>query len=150
MRDLQNDLMKLDLTTGKYEKMMMSHMAGVARRLYSCGFVISQFCFVIGGLSVDGNVLDDVLMLDTQQKMCRAITQETNKSLRHLKPLCSSACVAAFYSSRYDEEGVNLSLDRVTQEIDWSIALSLIKYEGIYHFGGRDGRNVASNRLLCF
>lgn len=64
--------------------------------------------------------------------------------------MCSSACVAAFYSSRYDEKGINLTIDRVSQDIDWSTALSLIKYEGIYHFGGRDEKNVASNRLLCF
>lgn len=69
--------------------------------------------------------------------------------MRHLKPLCSSACVAAFYSSRYDDTGINLSLERVSKEIDWSTALSLIKYEGIYHFGGRDDNNRASNRLLC-
>ena len=25
----------------------------------------------------------------------------------------------------------------------------MIKYEGIYHFGGRDDRNVASNRMIC-
>ena len=81
--------------------------------------------------------------------MCRTLTKETLRSLRHLKPLCSSACVAAFYASRYDEKGINLSLDRVSQDIDWSTALSLIKYEGIYHFGGRDEHNVASNRLLC-
>ncbi len=69
--------------------------------------------------------------------------------MRNLKALCSSACVPAFYASRYDEEGVNLSLDRVTQEINWSTALSLIKYEVIYLFGGRDDQNIASNRLLC-
>lgn len=68
--------------------------------------------------------------------------------MKQLKRLCSSACVPAFYSSRYGEAGVHLSLEKVSQEIDWSIALSLIKYEGIYHFGGRDEKNVASNRLI--
>lgn len=124
-------------------------MAGVARRIYATGFIISQFCFAIGGLSINGECLDDILQLDTQNKRCRAITIETSKTMRHLKAMCSSACVPAFYSSRYDEEGVNLSLDRVTQEINWSTALSLIKYEGIYHFGGRDEKNQASNRLIC-
>ena len=102
------------LITGKYEKVMMSHMASVARRIYSTGFMISQYFFAIGGLSVDGDCLNDILQLDTEKKMCRQITKESNKSLRLLKPLCSSACVAAFYSSRYDAEGVNLSLDRVS------------------------------------
>ena len=55
----------------------------------------------------------------------------------------------AFYASRYDKDGVNLSLECVRKQIDWSIALSLIKYEGIYMFGGRDDKNIASNRLLC-
>ena len=68
--------------------------------------------------------------------------------MKQLKRLCSSSCVPAFYSSRYGKSGVNLSLDKVSQDIDWSIALSLIKYEGIYHFGGRDEKNVASNRLV--
>ena len=66
-----------------------------------------------------------------------------------MKPHCSSACVPAFYSSRYDKDGVNLSLDKVCQQIDWSTALSLIKYEGVYMFGGRNDKNEASNRLLC-
>ena len=114
--------MRLCLNTGKYEKVLMSHMAGVSRRIYSTGFIMSQYCFAIGGLSIEGECLNDILQMDTQKKMCRTITRETNKTLRNLKPLCSAACVPAFYSSRYDEEGVNLSLDRVSQEIDWSIA----------------------------
>ena len=127
----------------------MSHMAGVARRIYPTGFMISQFFFAIGGLSIDGKCLNDILMMDVQHKMCRMITKENNRSLQHLKPLCSSACVPAFYASRYDDNGISITLERVSQEIDWSIALSLIKYEGIYHFGGRDEKNIASNRLLC-
>jgi hypothetical protein len=106
--------MKLCLHTGKYEKMMMSHMAGVARRIYSTGFIISQFCFAIGGLSINGECLADVLQLDTINKKCRSMTKESNRSMRNLKAVCSAACVPAFYSSRYDDEGVNLSLDRVT------------------------------------
>ena len=77
------------------------------------------------------------------------ITKEQSKSIRYLKPLCSSACVAAFYSSRYDNDGTYVSIDSVTQDIDWSTAMSMIKYEGIYHFGGRDQNNKASDRLLC-
>ena len=142
--------MRLDLNTGLYEKMIMSHMTGVSRRIYATGFIIGKYIFAIGGLSMNGNCLNDILQLDIQQKMCRTITKETNKTVRHLKPMCSSACVAAFYSSRYDDKGINLTIDRVSQDIDWSTALSLIKYEGIYHFGGRDEKNVASNRLLCF
>ena len=69
--------------------------------------------------------------------------------MRNLKPLCSSACVAAFYSSRYTDKGLFLSLNSISEEIDWSTALSLIKHEGIYHFGGRDDNNRASNRLIC-
>ena len=63
--------------------------------------------------------------------------------------------MAAFYSSRFISErqpnghSYALDLDRVSESIDWSIALSLIKYEGIYCFGGRDSNNVASNRLFC-
>ena len=64
-------------------------------------------------------------------------------------------CVAAFYSSRFITENPGnsgsyaLDLDRVSKNIDWSIALSLIKYEGIYCFGGRTKDNVASNKLFC-
>ena len=141
--------MRLDLTSGYYEKVMMSHMAGVSRRIYPTGFIIGKYVYAIGGLSINGECLADILQMDTQQKMCRTITRDSMKSMRHLRPLCSSACVAAFYSSRYDDRGINLSLDRVSQEIDWSTALSLIKYEGIYHFGGRDENCRASNRLIC-
>ena len=141
--------MRLDLNSGCYEKVMMSHMAGVQRRIYPTGFIIGKYVYAIGGLSINGECLADILQMDTQMKKCRTITKETLKSLRHLRPLCSSACVAAFYSSRYDDKGINLSLDRVSKEIDWSTALSLIKYEGIYHFGGRDENSRASNRLLC-
>ena len=128
---------------------MMSHMAQVSRRVYSTGFMISQYFFAIGGLSINGECLDDILMMDTHNKVCRAVTRENNKTLKHLRPLCSSACIPAFYSSRYSHEGVSLSLDKVSQEIDWSTALSMIKFEGIYHFGGRDDRSFASNRLIC-
>ena len=44
---------------------------------------------------------------------------------------------------------MNLDLEKVSKDIDWSTALSLIKYEGVYMFGGRDDNNNASNRLLC-
>ena len=40
---------------------MMQYMAGVPRRIYSTGFIISQYFFAIGGLSVEGNCLDDIL-----------------------------------------------------------------------------------------
>jgi len=52
--------------------------------------------------------------MDTETKKCQIINNQTNKSFRNLKPLCSSACVAAFYASRYDEEGVSLSLDAIS------------------------------------
>ena len=110
--------------------------------------MISQYFFAIGGLSINGECLDDILMLDTINKKCCSITKDTNRSMRHLRRLCSSACVPAFYSSRYDQTGINLSLEKVCQDIDWSVALSMIKYEGIYHFGGRDQKNNASNRLV--
>lgn len=127
----------------------MAAMSGVSRRMYSTGFMISQFMYVIGGMGMEGECLDDMLMLDTQSKMCRTLSKDKNNSLRQLKPVCSAACVGAFYSSRYGKDGINLSLDRVMQEIDWSVALSLIKYEGVYMFGGRDNKNTALNRLLC-
>ena len=123
-------------------------MAAVSRRIYTTSFMISQYFFSIGGLSINGECLNDILMLDTVQKRCSSITSESNKSMKHLRKLCSSACVPAFYSSRYDQTGINLSLEKVCQDIDWSIALSMIKYEGIYHFGGRDNKNFASNRLV--
>ena len=149
MRDLQNDLWKLCLHTGKHEKNLMSNMIGVARRIYSTGFIISQYFFAIGGISLEGKCLAEILMMNTDTNSARRITKENNKSIKNLKALCSSACVGAFYASRYDTEGVNLSLDQVSEEIDWSTALSLIKYEGVYLFGGRDERNLASNRLIC-
>jgi len=43
----------------------MSHMAGVTRRIYSTGFIIGKYVFAIGGLSVAGECLNDILQLDT-------------------------------------------------------------------------------------
>ena len=83
-------------------------------------------------------------MMNVNRKECKVHNVENNQSLKTLKPLCSMQCVAAFYSSRFITEkqpnghSYSLDLDRVSESIDWSIALSLIKYEGIYCFGGRD------------
>lgn len=95
-------------------------------------------------------------MMNVNKKECKVHNKFNNNSVKCLKPLCSMECVAAFYSSRFiteakpgDGESYALELDRVSQDIDWSIALSLIKYEGIYCFGGRDKDNIASNRLFC-
>lgn len=57
--------MCLDLGSGKYDKVMMSHMASVARRIYSTGFIIGQYFYAIGGLSINGACLDDILQMDT-------------------------------------------------------------------------------------
>ena len=80
-------------------------------------------------------------MIDLERLVAKGITKETNKSMRLLKPLSSMSCVGAFYSSRYSSDGISLDLDQVSREIDWSTALSLIKYEGIYCFGGKDADN---------
>ena len=70
-RDFQNDLWRLCLSTGKYERQMISHMMGLSRRIYCTSFIISQFIFAVGGLSVDGNCLSEILMIDTERKFCR-------------------------------------------------------------------------------
>ena len=56
--------MRLDIQTGSYEKVLMSHMAGVTRRIYSTGFMIGKYIFAIGGLSINGECLSDVLQMD--------------------------------------------------------------------------------------
>lgn len=76
---------------------MMSQMAGLSRRIYSTSFIISQFFFAIGGINVEGKCLAEIVVMDTERKICRTLTNETNKTLKYLKPLCSSACVGAFY-----------------------------------------------------
>ena len=95
-------------------------------------------------------------MMNVQKKECKVHNIDNNPSMKALKPLCSMQCVSAFYSSRFitkemprEGDSYALDLDRVSKDIDWSIALSLIKYEGIYCFGGRDKDSVASNRLFC-
>ena len=148
VRDLQNDFWKIELNTGLYERVELE-CGAIARRIYSTGFMISQYFFIMGGMSIDGVCLNDVLMFDIERKKGKILDQELNRSLHLLKPLCSSACVSAYFSSRYDTEGVNLDLEKVCKDIDWSTALSMIKYEGVYMFGGRDDKNNATNRLLC-
>ena len=56
--------MKLDVNSGTYEKVLMSHMAGVTRRIYSTGFIIGKYIFAIGGLSINGECLADILQMD--------------------------------------------------------------------------------------
>ena len=96
-----------------YERVLVSRLAGVTRRIYTTGFIVSHYFFAIGGIDVNGQCLSEILRIDTEHKNCTAITRETNKSLKMLKSLCSSACVPAFYASRYDETGINLDLNKV-------------------------------------
>ena len=136
--------------------MELAKSSSISRRIYTCGFIISQYLYAIGGLSVQGECLQEIVMMNVSKKECKVHNIDNNPSIKALKPLCSMQCVAAFYSSRFitpDQPGEGnsyaLDLDRVSKNIDWSIALSLLKYEGIYCFGGRDKDNVASNRLFC-
>ena len=112
-REFQNDLWKLCLKSGKYDRIYISNLAGVSRRIYCTGFILSKYIFLVGGLDVDGKCLREILMIDTEGKFCRTVTTQNNKTLQVLQPLCSSACVPAFYASRYDSEGINLCVDRV-------------------------------------
>ena len=50
VRDLQNDMWKLELNTGKYEKLELLNNSAISRRIYSTGFIISQYFFIIGGI----------------------------------------------------------------------------------------------------
>lgn len=114
-----------------------------------CSFLISEYFFSVGGVTSSGEIVQEIVMIDLEKQVSKCITKETNKSMRLLKPLSSMSCVGAFYASRYSEDGISLDLDQVSRDIDWSTALSLIKYEGIYCFGGKDEKNQASNRLFC-
>ena len=49
----------------------------------------------------------------------------------------------------YDKTNIFLDFENVAKDIDWSNAVSLIKTEGFYVFGGRDKDNVASDSLVC-
>ena len=113
VRDFKNDLWKMCLNTGKYERQDMAKMSAVSRRMHSAGFMISQYFFLIGGKSEVGKTLNDILVMDTKQKSGKIITSEINPSLKFLKPVCQSTCCAAYFTSRYDNEGFNIVLDKV-------------------------------------
>ena len=154
-RELQNDLWKIDLQSGQTQRVELARSSSISRRIYTCGFMISQYMYAIGGLSIQGECLQEIVMMNVSKKECKVHNIQNNPSVKALEPLCSMQCVAAFYSSRFITENPEssgsyaLDLDRVSKNIDWSIALSLIKYEGIYCFGGRTKDNVASNKLFC-
>lgn len=70
---------------------------------------------------MQGECLQEIVMMDVSKKTCRMHTKENNKSLKFLKPLCSMECVAAFYSSRFitdskpgEGESYALDVDRVS------------------------------------
>ena len=73
VRDLQNDLWKLELNTGLYEKVDLPNSGAIARRIYATGFMISQYFFILGGMGFDGVCLNDVLMFDTERKSCKIL-----------------------------------------------------------------------------
>ena len=54
--------------------MYITGLAGVSRRIYSTGFILSKYIFLVGGLDVDGKCLREILMLDTESKFCRVVT----------------------------------------------------------------------------
>ena len=56
-RELVNDLWKVDLGTGRSNRVELSGSSRISRRMYTCGFIISQFLFAIGGISVQGDCL---------------------------------------------------------------------------------------------
>ena len=56
--------MRLDLNTGIYDKVVMSQMSIVTRRIYSTGFIMGRYIFAIAGLSINGECLNDILQLD--------------------------------------------------------------------------------------
>jgi hypothetical protein len=43
-----------------------------------------------------------------------------------------------------------LELNKIAGDINWGEALELIKYEGMYKFGGRLASGEATNELLIF
>ena len=43
-----------------------------------------------------------------------------------------------------------LELNKIAGDINWGEALALIKYEGMYKFGGRLASGEATNELLVF
>ena len=120
-RELVNDLWKINLQTGKSNRVELSRSSSISRRMYTCGFIISQFMFAIGGISAQGECLSEIVMMNVTKKECKVHNRDNNKSLKSLKPLCSMGCVAAFYSSRFitdsnpnEGESYALDLDRVS------------------------------------
>ena len=73
VRDLQNDLWRLELNTGLYEKVDLQNSGAIPRRIYATGFIISQYFFIMGGMGIDGACLNDVLMFDTERRKCKVL-----------------------------------------------------------------------------
>ena len=109
------------MSSGKSQRVELSRSSSISRRIYTTGFIISQYLFAIGGLSVQGECLQEIVMMNVNKKECKVHNKDNNKSVKALKPLCSMQCVAAFYSSRFitdekpaDGETYALDLDRVS------------------------------------
>jgi len=121
--------------------------------------MISNYLYAVGGQTANGTCLADIIRLDFSKKDVVEISrkeknsEEFCKNTKLLKALTNQKCAPVFYLSRYRKmteqgHGIDLCMDKVTDEIDWATAEYLIKQEGIYFFGGRDAKGHSTNSLL--
>ena len=113
--------------------------------MYHSGFKIDEFIYSIGGQGKDGKIYDQFVEIDiVRMKQQDALVEQGRK---HLQKIYSSAITPVFYQSKMGVDG-QLELSKIAGEINWGGALELIKYEGMYMFGGRLVTGEATNDLI--
>lgn len=124
----------------------------VAPRMYSCGFLIDQRLYVIGGLSLNGKVLGDFKEIDLTLEVGRSAQVECGLDLLE-QVYCSQMC-PVFYQSRcfrnLQTRCEEVRSKDLVQKLNWGNQTQYIMQEGFYMFGGRLQNNFATNKLLLF
>lgn len=133
-KHIYNDLIIYDVKSRQICDHVSFSELYVKKRANHSGFKIGKNIYAFGGITAKG-VVDDLLEINLVTKDYRFVKVNGN-----VPKLYSSAMATVFYESKMDEGG-NIDIDKIVNEIDWSKALMFIKFEGIYMFGGKDEFN---------
>lgn len=107
-KDILNDIYRIDLIQGSFQKMPLTNQSLLQKRTHACGFMVSEFFFAVGGFNVNGDCLGEIVMMDVQKQITTKFNRDTHpQALHQFKPLGAYQCVAAFYGSRYSNSGID-------------------------------------------
>ncbi len=108
-------------------------------RQHHCCFIIDDNLYSIGGQTTGLRIIDsDMLEINLSTFKTRFVEVKN----RYLMPnLSNMKCCHVFFPSRFEKTPLEgdpscLTYQRLSQQINWSVAEHNIKLEGVYFFGG--------------